>query len=105
MIAIGAAIVSPAPSTRSVIDSILTGLVRSDCLLQIFQPELQLIGIQLLRAAAEPMSRRWISMRSLSFSACSSPCWCAAVITTSRSICCSKAGSSGNRSRSICTWQ
>jgi hypothetical protein len=44
MIAIGAAIVSPAPSTRSVIDSILTGLVRSDRLLQIFQPELQLIG-------------------------------------------------------------
>ena len=58
MIAIGAAIVSPAPSTRSVIDSILTGLVRSDRLLQIFQPELQLIGIQLLRAAAEPMTQQ-----------------------------------------------
>jgi len=56
MIAIGGAIVSPAPSTRSIIGSILAGQVRSNRLLQIFQPELQLIGVQLLRAAAEPMT-------------------------------------------------
>jgi hypothetical protein len=55
MIAIGLGIASPASSTRSVIGSILLRLVRGDRLLQIFQPELQLIGARLLRAAAEPM--------------------------------------------------
>ncbi len=48
-------------------------------------------------------SSRWISRRSLSFSACSSPCWCIAAVTTSRSICRRVAGSSGSVSRSICT--
>ena len=71
MIPIGPSITSSALSARGDIGSFLAGLVRRDRLLQIFQPELQLIGSQLLGAAAEPMPQqaRLISMRSLSFSA------------------------------------
>ena len=70
MIAIGPGSASPAPSTRSVIGSILAGLVRGDRLLQILQPELQLIGSDCSeRRPNRWRSRRWISMRSLSFSA------------------------------------
>jgi hypothetical protein len=71
MIPIGPSITSSALSARGDIGSFLAGLVRRGRLLQIFQPELQLIGSQLLGAAAEPMPQqaRLISMRSLSFSA------------------------------------
>src|SRR5262249_923658 len=60
------------------------------------QRKLQLIEVKLLRTRSVPMrSRRWISSRSFSFSACSSG-------TTSRSICCRTSGSSGSAARSIC---
>ena len=75
MIPIGPSITSSALSARGDIGSFLAGLVRRNRLLQIFQPELQLIGSQLLGAAAKPMPQQALDqMRSLSFSACSSPC-------------------------------
>jgi len=68
MIAIGAGIAPLALSTRSDIGSILAGLVRGDRLLQIFQPELQLIGPQLLGAAAEPMAQQALDQHASSSS-------------------------------------
>jgi hypothetical protein len=58
MIPIGLGIAPSALSARSGIGSLLAGLVRRDSLLQIFQPELQLIGSQLLGAAAKPMPQQ-----------------------------------------------
>jgi hypothetical protein len=45
-------------SARGDIGSLLAGQVRRDTLLQIFQPELQLIRTQLLGAAAKPMPQQ-----------------------------------------------
>ena len=58
MIAIGPRIVSLTLPARSGIGSILAGLIDRDCLLQIFQPKLQLICGQLLGAAAKPMAQQ-----------------------------------------------
>jgi hypothetical protein len=58
MIAIRPDIAPSALSARGDIGSLLAGLVCRDALLQIFQPELQLIGTQLLGAATKPMPQQ-----------------------------------------------
>jgi hypothetical protein len=58
MIPMGPGIASSALPARGDIGSLLAGLVRGDRLLQILQPELQLIGSQLLGAAAKPMAQQ-----------------------------------------------
>ena len=68
MIPIGLGIALSALSARSGIGSLLAGLVRRDSLLQIFQPELQLIGPQLLGAAAEPMAQQALDQHASSSS-------------------------------------
>jgi hypothetical protein len=64
MIAIGPGIISPALSACSGIGRFLASLVRCDRLLQIFQPKLQLIGVQLLGAAAKPMAQQTLDQHA-----------------------------------------
>ena len=56
MITMGSSAAPPMPPVRSIFGRLLPGLVLSNRLFQIFQPELQLIGSQLLGAAAEPVA-------------------------------------------------
>jgi hypothetical protein len=64
MVAIRPGIAPSALSARGDIGSFLAGLVRRDTLLQIFQPELQLIRIQLLGAAAKPVPQQALDQQA-----------------------------------------
>ena len=101
MIAVGPASRRGSRAVSAAIRRILRGLVRGDGLLQILQPELQLIGAQLLGAAAELVAQQALDQQpqlvvlGVQFAR--------AAAAPSRSICCSMRGSSGRASRSICT--
>ena len=71
--------------------------------------ELQLVRAQLLGAAAELVAQQTLDQQlqlvdlGIAFAAPRLVCCCSAAVTTSRSICCNVAGSSGRAARSICT--